>query len=199
MRRANARPIITRRTRRDDALEEETYATRRTRSLRHELDDILFEGRVGQARLRAKQVWPEWEPEEMAGGRYWSSPVEVREAGGRYFVFVHRGGVWHVRDVYEGRGAIRRAVSRARRLAARMETARRRGYRDVPRRRRTRRDAQDPEWVVVDTDRNDRVVAYHGTRRNSRYDARDDAAARNRAAGRMRYAYKPEYALEGGF
>lgn len=60
--------------------------------------------------------------------------------------------------------------------------------------RRRRRDAQEPEWIVIDTERGDRIVGRHGNRRT---DARDDAAERNRAARRMRFAYKPEYALEG--
>lgn len=67
--------------------------------------------------------------------------------------------------------------------------------RDSRRKRRThrRRDAQQPSWIVVDTERGNRVVGYH----RGRVDAREDARERNRAANRSRYAYKPEYALEG--
>lgn len=64
--------------------------------------------------------------------------------------------------------------------------------------RRRSRDAQEPLWIVVDTERRDRVVGRH----RSRVDARNDAAERNRAARSMRFAYMPEYAQEyalGGF
>lgn len=60
-------------------------------------------------------------------------------------------------------------------------------------RSRGRRDAQQPSWIVVDTERGNRVVGYH----RGRVDAREDARERNLAAQHSRYAYKPEYALEG--
>ena len=67
--------------------------------------------------------------------------------------------------------------------------------RGVKRPSRLRRDAQEPVWIVVDTERRDRILGRH----RSRTDARNDAAERNRADRSMRYAYMPEYALEGGF
>jgi hypothetical protein len=73
-------------------------------------------------------------------------------------------------------------------------TGERERERDV---RRRGRDPQEPEWVVYDAARHDRIVArYHG--RQARHDARDDAAKRNHAARSHRYSYAPKYDLEGG-
>lgn len=62
-------------------------------------------------------------------------------------------------------------------------------------RRSSHRDAGEPVWIVVDSERRERVVGRH----RSRVDARNDAAERNRVAREMRFSYMPEYALEGDF
>jgi hypothetical protein len=98
-------------------------------------EDEDFEERVQRARQRAHLVWPEYVDlgREYVEEGFWGSPVEVREAGGRYFLFVHTAYGWQIWDVFEGKGALRRAVSRARRTHAQLKP------RPRPRRDRSRR------------------------------------------------------------